>query len=81
MWTPIKDCGKQLNTKYRIRQTVTDTDIYITEFEILEIDIDEYILQVVNKFKNDIAVSIDENERIVLTGDQIIGYQFEVWSG
>jgi hypothetical protein len=36
MWQPINDCGKQLNIEYKIRQTVKNENIYVTEYKITE---------------------------------------------
>jgi hypothetical protein len=80
MWVQINDCGKQLNIGYRLRQTVKDEDVYITEYMIRELDIDEYELQLVSKSKNGIETPVDPNEIIVLDCEKILNYQFEVWS-
>ena len=79
MWQPINDCGKQLNIEYKIRQTVKNENIYVTEYKIADIETDQYHLQLVSKLKNGIEVGLDTNEVLVFTCEQIINYQFEVW--
>ena len=79
MWQPINDCGKQLNIEYKIRQTVKNENIYVTEYKIADIETDQYHLQLVSKLKNGIEVGPDPNEVLVFTCEQIINHQFEVW--
>ena len=79
MWQPINDCGKQLNIEYKIRQTVKNENIYVTEYKITDIETDQYHLHLVSKSKNGIEVGPDPNEVLVFTCEQIIKYQFEVW--
>ena len=79
MWQPINDCGKQLNIEYKIRQTVKNENIYVTEYKIADIETDQYHLHLVSKLKNGTDVGPDPTEVLVFTCEQIINHQFEVW--
>jgi hypothetical protein len=80
MWQPIKDCGKQLNVNFRIRQTVNEEDAAVSEYKIEEIETGNYHLKLVSKTKNGQPVVVDPAEAFVLNEDQIMKYNFEVWT-
>jgi hypothetical protein len=80
MWAKINDCGRQLNIGYKVRQTVKDGDVHLTEYRIRELDVDEYELELIFKSKNGVEVPVDPNEIIVLDCEKILHYGFEVWS-
>ena len=52
MWEQINDCGKQLNIGYKIRQTIKEEDLYVSEYKITEIETDQYHLNLISKSKN-----------------------------
>ena len=79
MWKPISNCGTQLNSGFRIRQTIRDEAVYTIEYKITEINMDEYVLQLVAKTKNGEPVQPDPAEVLVFSCGQIIEEQFEVW--
>ena len=80
MWQLINDCGKQVNIGYRIRQNIRAEDVYVTEYKIHEFETDKYKLHLISKSKNGVEAPVDPNEVIVLTCEQILQYQFEVWT-
>lgn len=80
MWEKITDCSKQLNIKFRVRQALKEEEeIYLTEYIIEEINIDEYTLQLVSKQKNGHTIPLDPSQTMVLTCDKILAYNFEIW--
>ncbi|MES2893378.1 MAG: hypothetical protein V4725_15240 [Bacteroidota bacterium] len=80
MWNPIKDCGKQLNTGFRVRQVVQDSSEYTTEYIIKQVEFDQYELQLVSKLKDGTSVPADTAEVLVFSCSQLVGYAFEVWT-
>lgn len=79
MWQLITNCGKQLNINYIIRQTIDDNGIFIMEYKIAGIEIDEYKLELMAKSKNGESLPVDQRDSFLLTSGQIIAHGFEVW--
>ncbi len=80
MWQPINNCGKQLNVNFKIRQGGNDQDADVSEYVIEEIETGNYHLKLVSKTKNGQPVLVDPAEEFVLNEDQIMKYDFEVWT-
>ena len=80
MWQKLADCGKQLNINFRVRQTIEDTDLYVTEYLVTEIEFDQYELQLTTKTKNGQVVNADHAEVLDFSCRELLKYKFEVWT-
>lgn len=70
MWQIISDCGKQLTIHSRLRERLDNGDRL---YDICEVEFDQFHLQLLNQPDKTM-----EDLRMVLTGDQLIEYKFEV---
>ena len=71
MWTLLTDCAKQIVPHCKLREK---NDDYIKIYEIVEVESDQYKLQLVTK--NDLTPT--EEEVVVLKCQQLMAYNLEV---
>ena len=67
MWKLISDCGKQLNAGFRIKQTISDGDVFTNEYVINEINLDNYVLQLIARTKGGDPLPADPAEVLVFS--------------
>ena len=80
MWQKLTDCGKQLNINFRLRQTIDDSGLFVTEYVIKEFEFDQYELQLTGKTKNGLVIQADHVEVLEYSCSDLLKHQFEVWT-